>query len=97
MRNEAKVLQIFGKYVGTVKAPGLQWANPFYSKRSIMLRVRNFESAKLKVNDHDGNPIEIGAVVVARISEKLELDDDELQTTARAAARPATAWAAPTC
>src|SRR5512135_2558233 len=61
--NEAKVLQIFGKYVGTVKAPGLRWANPFYSKRRISQRIRNFETPRLKVNDSEGNPIEIAAVV----------------------------------
>jgi len=70
--NEARVLQLFGDYVGTVKDDGLRWANPFYSKRSIMLRVRNFESAKLKVNDHDGNPIEIGAVVVWKVVDTAE-------------------------
>ena len=65
--NEAKVLQIFGKYVGTVKAPGLRWANPFYSKRRISQRIRNFETPRLKVNDSEGNPIEIAAVVVWRV------------------------------
>jgi regulator of protease activity HflC (stomatin/prohibitin superfamily) len=70
--NEARVLQLFGDYVGTAKEDGLRWANPFYSKRSIMLRVRNFESAKLKVNDHDGNPIEIGAVVVWKVVDTAE-------------------------
>jgi regulator of protease activity HflC (stomatin/prohibitin superfamily) len=70
--NEAKVLQIFGRYVGTVKTPGLQWANPFYSKRRISLRVRNFETAHLKVNDSEGNPIEIAAVVVWKVVETAE-------------------------
>ena len=70
--NEARVLQLFGGYVGTVKEDGLRWANPFYTKRSVMLRVRNFESAKLKVNDHDGNPIEIGAVVVWKVVDTAE-------------------------
>ena len=70
--NEARVLQLFGDYVGTVKEDGLRWANPFYTKRSIMLRVRNFESARLKVNDHDGNPIEIGAVVVWKVVDTAE-------------------------
>ena len=65
--NEARVLQLFGDYVGTARQDGLRWANPFYTKRSIMLRIRNFESAKIKVNDHDGNPIEIGAVVVWKV------------------------------
>jgi hypothetical protein len=70
--NEARVVQLFGDYVGTVKEDGLRWANPFYTKRSVMLRVRNFESAKLKVNDHDGNPIEIGAVVVWKVVDTAE-------------------------
>ena len=65
--NQGVVLQLFGAYRGTVKNEGLRWANPFYSKRRISQRVRNFESAKLKVNDTDGNPIEIAAVVVWRV------------------------------
>src|SRR5512139_457546 len=56
--NQARVLQLFGRYVGSVKDAGLRWANPFYTKKSISLRVRNFESSHLKVNDLDGNPIE---------------------------------------
>lgn len=70
--NEGKVLQLFGAYVGTVKTPGLRWANPFYSKRRISLRVRNFESGRIKVNDNEGNPIEIAAVVVWRVVETFE-------------------------
>ena len=70
--NEAKVLQIFGKYVGTVKAPGLRWANPFFSKRRISQRIRNFETPRLKVNDAEGNPIEIAAVVVWKVVETAE-------------------------
>ena len=70
--NEAKVLQLFGKYVGTAKVPGLRFANPLYAKRRISQRVRNFESAKLKVNDLDGNPIEIAAVVVWRVVDTAE-------------------------
>lgn len=70
--NEAKVLQLFGSYAGTVKAPGLRWANPFYSKRRISQRIRNFETSHLKVNDSDGNPIEIAAVVVWRVVETAE-------------------------
>lgn len=61
--NEAQVLQLFGDYRGTVRKPGLRWANPFYTKRKVSLRVRNFETTKLKVNDKRGNPIEIGAVI----------------------------------
>lgn len=70
--NEGKVLQLFGSYVGTCRDPGLRWANPFYAKRSISLRVRNFDGSKLKVNDADGNPIEIGAVVVWRVVDTAE-------------------------
>ena len=70
--NEAKVLQLFGKYVGTVKNTGLRWANPFYGKHTISLRIRNFESSKLKVNDKNGNPIEIAAVVVWEVVDTAE-------------------------
>jgi regulator of protease activity HflC (stomatin/prohibitin superfamily) len=70
--NQGAVLQLFGKYVGTVKVPGLHWANPFYSKRHVSLRVRNFETARLKVNDQDGNPIEIAAVVVWKVVDTAE-------------------------
>ena len=70
--NEAQVLQLFGDYAGTAKAAGLRWANPFYTRRKISLRVRNFESSHLKVNDAEGNPIEIGAVVVWRVVETAE-------------------------
>ena len=70
--NQAKVLQLFGRYVGTVLQPGLRWANPLYSKRSVSLRVRNFETSKLKVNDQHGNPIEIAAVVVWRVVDTAE-------------------------
>ncbi len=70
--NEGLVLQLFGAYRGTARDHGLRWANPFYSKRRISLRVRNFESAKLKVNDTDGNPIEIAAVVVWRVVDTAE-------------------------
>lgn len=67
--NEGRVLQLFGTYVGTVREPGLRWTNPFYSKDSVSLRVRNFETNQLKVNDHAGNPIEIGAVVVWNVDD----------------------------
>ncbi|MGH8040779.1 MAG: SPFH domain-containing protein [Rudaea sp.] len=70
--NEGKVLQFFGRYVGTVRDPGPRWTNPFYSKRGVSLRVRNFESSKLKVNDLDGNPIEIAAVVVWQVVDTAE-------------------------
>jgi regulator of protease activity HflC (stomatin/prohibitin superfamily) len=70
--NEGRVLQLFGSYVGTVKQPGLRFANPLYSKRRLSLRVRNFESAHLKVNDIEGNPIELAAVVVWRVVDTAE-------------------------
>jgi regulator of protease activity HflC (stomatin/prohibitin superfamily) len=70
--NEGQVLQLFGAYRGTARAPGLRWANPFYTHHRISLRVRNFESAKLKVNDTDGNPIEIAAVVVWKVVDTAE-------------------------
>jgi len=70
--NEGKVLQLFGKYVGTSRAPGLRWANPLYAKNRISLRVRNFESSRLKVNDIDGNPIELAAVVVWKVVDTAE-------------------------
>jgi len=70
--NEAKVLQLFGKYVGTARDPGLRWANPFYAKVSVSTRVRNFESSKLKVNDANGSPIEIAAVVVWKVFDTAE-------------------------
>lgn len=70
--NEGKVLQLFGRYVGTVRDPGLRWANPFYTKHKVSLRVRNFETGKLKVNDKRGNPIEFAAVVVWKVVDTAE-------------------------
>jgi regulator of protease activity HflC (stomatin/prohibitin superfamily) len=70
--NDGQVLQLFGKYAGTVRDEGLRWTNPFYSRRRVSLRVRNFESGKLKVNDNDGNPIEIAAVVVWQVLDTAE-------------------------
>ena len=70
--NEAKVLQLFGKYVGTAHDPGLKWANPFYAKTAVSTRIRNFESGKLKVNDSRGSPIEIAAVVVWKVFDTAE-------------------------
>ena len=79
--NQGVVLQLFGAYRGTARQEGLRWANPFYAKRRVSLRVRNFESAKLKVNDTDGNPIDIAAVVVWRVVDTaeavFEVDDFE--------------------
>ncbi len=62
--NEAKVLQLFGHYAGSAREPGLRWANPFYTKKKVSLRAVSFESGKLKVNDLDGNPVEIATIVV---------------------------------
>ncbi|MBY4595193.1 SPFH domain-containing protein [bacterium BD-1] len=70
--NQAAVLSLFGKYVGTVKEQGLRWNNPFLAAKKVSLRVRNFESGKLKVNDLDGSPIEIGAVVVWQVVDSAE-------------------------
>jgi regulator of protease activity HflC (stomatin/prohibitin superfamily) len=70
--NQAAVQSLFGKYIGTVKDQGLRWNNPFYSAKKISLRVRNFESGKLKVNDLDGSPIEIAAVVVWHVVDSAE-------------------------
>jgi regulator of protease activity HflC (stomatin/prohibitin superfamily) len=70
--NQCAVLQLFGRYVGSDLQTGLRWANPFYSKQKVSLRVRNFESGKLKVNDHSGNPVEIAAVVVWKVVDSAE-------------------------
>ena len=70
--NQAKVLQLFGTYVGSVRQTGLRWANPFYSKEPISLRVRNFESGMMKVNDSSGNPVDIAAVVVWKVVDSAE-------------------------
>ncbi|MBW2456894.1 MAG: SPFH domain-containing protein [Deltaproteobacteria bacterium] len=70
--NEAKVLQLFGRYIGTVRKPGLWWANPLYTKQRVSRRVRNFETGRLKVNDQHGNPIEIAAVVVWKVVDTAE-------------------------
>ncbi|WP_313414018.1 SPFH domain-containing protein [Stenotrophomonas sp.] len=70
--NQAAVLSLFGKYVGTVKDNGLRWNNPFFAKRRVSQRVRNFESGKLKVNELDGSPIEIAAVIVWQVVDASE-------------------------
>jgi regulator of protease activity HflC (stomatin/prohibitin superfamily) len=70
--NQAAVLSLFGKYVGTVKDNGLRWNNPFYSKKKVSQRVRNFESGRLKVNELDGSPIEIAAVIVWQVIDASE-------------------------
>jgi len=70
--NEAKVIQLFGTYKGSIKEQGFCWVSPLTIRRPVSLRIRNFESSKLKVNDQDGNPIEIAAVVVWRVIETAE-------------------------
>jgi regulator of protease activity HflC (stomatin/prohibitin superfamily) len=70
--NEAKVVQLFGSYVGTVRESGFKWMNPFTTRRRVSQRIRNFETPKLKVNDHVGNPIEIAAVVVWKVTDTAE-------------------------
>ncbi len=70
--NQAAVLELFGRYTGTVRVDGLRWNNPFLSKRKVSLRVRNFESGKLKVNELDGSPIEIAAVIVWQVNDASE-------------------------
>ena len=70
--NQSAVLSLFGRYVGTVQENGLRWSNPFFTKRKISLRIRNFESGKLKVNELDGSPIEIAAVIVWKVVDSAE-------------------------
>jgi len=70
--NQGQVMQLFGRYSGTERREGLRWTNPFYSRRPVSLRVRNFESSRLKVNDNDGNPIEIAAIVVWQVVDTAE-------------------------
>ncbi len=70
--NEAKVLQLFGHYSGSAREPGLRWANPFFTKRKVSLRAVSFESGKLKVNDLDGNPVEIATIVVWKVVDSAE-------------------------
>src|SRR5450755_3323270 len=66
---QARVVQLFGRYRGTIRDPGLQWVNPFTRRIAVSTRIRNQESAQAKVNDADGNPIEIAAVVVWQVSD----------------------------
>lgn len=70
--NQAAVLSLFGKYIGTVKDEGLRWNNPFFAKKKVSLRIRNFESGRLKVNELDGSPIEIAAVIVWQVADSAE-------------------------
>lgn len=91
--NGSKVLLLFGKYIGTEREPGFHWANPFFSKRGVSLRVRNFNTDTLKVNDYDGNPVEIAAVVVWQVVDtyeaSFEVDDyvDYVSTQSETAVR----------
>lgn len=91
--NEAKVLQFFGRYIGSVSEPGFFWVAPLTTRQRISLRVRNFETQKLKVNDFDGNPVEIAAVVVYQVVDSFKsafaVDDYEeyVQTQSEAAVR----------
>lgn len=79
--NQARVLTFFGSYAGSVRSAGFWWVNPLTAKKSVSLRVRNFTSEKVKVNDADGNPVEIAAVVVWRVAESakavFDVDDYE--------------------
>jgi regulator of protease activity HflC (stomatin/prohibitin superfamily) len=79
--NEARALVLFGRYAGSLKEQGFWWVNPFTIRPRVSIKIRNFESQKLKVNDHDGNPIEIAAVVVWRVRDTaealFEVDDYE--------------------
>ena len=70
--NQAKVMTLFGSYVGTEKRNGLRWTIPFYMRKTVSLRIRNFESAKIKVNDNLGNPIEIATIVVWSVTDSAE-------------------------
>jgi len=82
---EARVVQLFGRYRGTVRAAGLHWVNPFARRRKLSVRIRNHETALAKVNDADGNPIEIAAVVVWQVkdtAQALYAVDDFIQFVA---------------
>src|SRR5689334_3342278 len=81
----ARVIQLFGRYHGTVRAAGLHWVNPFARRRKVSVRIRNHETALAKVNDADGNPIEIAAVVVWQVkdtAQALYAVDDFIQFVA---------------
>lgn len=83
--NQAKVMTLFGSYVGTEKRNGLRWTIPFFMRKTVSLRIRNFESAKIKVNDNLGNPIEIATIVVWSVTDSaeamFEVDDYESYVT----------------
>jgi len=74
--NQARVVLLFGKYKGTIKEPGFYFINPLTSRKAISLRVNNFDSSRLKVNDARGNPVEIGAVVVWRVKDSAQASFD---------------------
>jgi regulator of protease activity HflC (stomatin/prohibitin superfamily) len=88
--NQAALLMLFGAYRGTDFNTGLRWANPFLSKKKVSLRLRNFNTDKLKVNDRSGNPIEIGAAIVWRINDTaralLDVDNYEAYVPVQAEA-----------
>jgi len=67
--NEARLMQLFGRYAGTVRDTGLRWANPFYTKKLLSLKAMSFQSEQLKVNDSDGNPIQVAAIIVYRVTD----------------------------
>ncbi|QJR79552.1 SPFH domain-containing protein [Alteromonas pelagimontana] len=83
--NQGKVFTLFGSYVGTERNTGLRWTIPLFLRRTVSLRIRNFESAKMKVNDNQGNPIEIAAIIVWSVSDTaeavFEVDDYESYVT----------------
>ena len=83
--NTSKVILLFGKYVGTMKANGLYWANPFYTKKKISLRASNFDSERLKVNDKLGNPVMISTILVWRVTDtyKAAFDVDNYENFVR--------------
>jgi regulator of protease activity HflC (stomatin/prohibitin superfamily) len=80
--NASRVMVLFGSYQGTVKKNGFFWANPFYSKKSVSLRARNFDSDKIKVNDKVGNPIQIGVILVWQVKDtfKASFEVDNYET-----------------
>jgi SPFH domain / Band 7 family len=83
--NESRVIQFFGRYIGSVDRAGYHWVVPFTIKRKVSLRVRNFETARLKVSDADGNPVEIAAVVVYKVTDSAKAVfavDDHVQYVA---------------
>lgn len=83
--NGSRVLVLFGKYIGTVKTNGFYWVNPFFTKQSISLRARNFDSERVKVNDKVGNPIQIGVILVWKVDDtyKAAFDVDNYENFVR--------------